>query len=171
MLFCHTFFHFGKLRKPPGLLFLAFQYPGTNWFPKISANDHAFQYFGTKLHPGQKLTHPTGPVSATWTPVSTVLYTVLYQGSRCRGSRCPTLFPKLDIWTPVSTVLYTVIPGVQMSGVQVQCRGSRCRGSRCRGSRCRGSRCRGSRCRGSRCPIPPIGHCCNTTERNKLVAL
>ena len=54
-----------------------------------------------------------------WTPVSTVLYTVLYQGSKCRGSRCPTLFPKLDIWTPVSTVLYTVIPGVQMSGVQM----------------------------------------------------
>ena len=60
---------------------------------------------------------------------------MLYQGSRCRGSRCPTLFPKLDIWTPASTVLYTV-----------QYRGSRCRGSRCRGSRCRGSRCRGSRC-------------------------
>ena len=51
--------------------------------------------------------------------VSAVLYTVLYQGSRCRGSRCPTLFPKLDIWPPVSTVLYTVIPGVQMSGVQM----------------------------------------------------
>ena len=54
--------------------------------------------------------------SGVWTPVSTVLYTVLlYQ-----GSRCPTLFPKLVIWTPASTVLYIV-----------QYRGSRCRGSRC----------------------------------------
>ena len=30
------------------------------------------------------------------------------RGSRCRGSRCPTLFPKLDVSTPVATVLYTV---------------------------------------------------------------
>ena len=73
-------------------------------------------------------------------------YSYIYcvnRGSRCRGSRCPTLFPKLDISTPVATVLYTV-----------RYRRSRFRVSRCRGSRCRGSRCRGSRCRGSRCPIP-----------------
>ena len=65
-------------------------------------------------------------------------YSLIYcaiPGVQMSGSRCPTLFPKLDIWTPASTVLYTV-----------QYRGSRCRGSRCRGSRCRGSRCRGSRC-------------------------
>ena len=53
-------------------------------------------------------------------PVSTVLYTVLYQGSRCRGSRCPTLFPKLDIWTPASTVLYTVqYRGPDVGGLDV----------------------------------------------------
>ena len=49
-------------------------------------------------------------------------YSLIYcaiPGVQMSGSRCPTLFPKLDIWTPVSTVLYTVIPGVQMSGVQM----------------------------------------------------
>ena len=52
-------------------------------------------------------------------------YSLIYctnRGSRCRGSRCPTLFPKLDISTPVAAVLYIV-----------RYRGSRCRGSRCRG--------------------------------------
>ena len=49
-------------------------------------------------------------------------YSLIYcaiPGVQMSGSRCPTLFPKLDIWTPVSTVLCTVIPGVQMSGVQM----------------------------------------------------
>ena len=100
-------------------------------------------------------------------------YILCEPGSRCRESRCPTLFPKLDISTPVATVLYTVryrgsrcrgskFRGSRCRGSRCRgsrcrgsrCRGSRCRGSRCRGSRCRGSRCRGSRCRGSRCPIP-----------------
>ena len=86
-------------------------------------------------------------------------YSLIYcanRGSRCRGSRCPTLFPKLEISTPVATVLYTVrYRGSRCRGSR--CRGSRCRGSRCRVSRCRLSRCRFSRCRGSRCRGPDVG--------------
>ena len=103
---------------------------------------HSFNSLLSCIHPAVWKLLESLEAQQNQTPVYTVLYTVLYQGSKCRGSRCPTLFPKLDIWTPVSTVLYTVIPGVQMSGVQMS------------GSRCRGFRCRGSRCRGSRCPIP-----------------